>query len=148
MAMSNSGIPQHWRTMRERYRLLGARCEKCNTNYFPPRNVCPKCRRRGRTTHVEFSGRGKVFSYTVINASSRAFERYMPYIVGLVQLDEGPRVLSQIVDCKPDDLRIGMEVEACFRKIFEQEDGGIISYGFKFRPHDDSWAKDFDGEAH
>jgi hypothetical protein len=40
----------------------------------------------------------------------------------------------------------GMEVEACFRKIFEQDDGGIISYGFKFRPSDGSWVKDYDGD--
>ncbi|MGQ9513815.1 MAG: Zn-ribbon domain-containing OB-fold protein [Thermoproteota archaeon] len=137
--MSSSGIPQHWRTIRERYRLLGARCEICKTNYFPQRKVCPRCRRRGKTTQVEFSGKGKVFSYTIINAGSKAFEQYMPYILGLIELDEGPRVLSQIVDCKPEDVHIGMEVEACFRKIFEQEDEGIISYGFKFRPADGSW---------
>jgi uncharacterized OB-fold protein len=137
--MSNSGVPRHWRSMKERYRLLGTYCENCRSSFFPPRKICPKCRRKGRTRQVEFSGRGRVFSYTVINVGSKTFEKYVPYIIGLVELEEGPRVLSQIVDCKPEDVYIGMEVEACFRKIFEQEDGGIISYGFKFRPVDKSW---------
>jgi len=126
--------------MRERYRLLGTYCENCNSTFFPPRKICPRCRRRGRTKQVEFSGRGRVFSYTVINVGSETFEEYTPYVVGLVELEEGPRVMSQIVECKPEDVRIGMEVEACFRKLFEQKDGGIISYGFKFRPVDNSWA--------
>lgn len=137
--MSTSGVPRHWRSMRERYRLLGTYCENCNSTFFPPRKICPRCRRRGRTKQVEFSGRGKVFSYTTINVGSKTFEGYAPYVLGLIELEEGPRVISQIVDCKPEDVHIGMEVEACFRKLFEQVDGGIISYGFKFRPVDNSW---------
>jgi uncharacterized OB-fold protein len=67
------------------------------------------------------------------------FEHYTPAAIALVELDEGPKVLSQIVDCEFNELRIGMEVEACFRKLFEQDESGIISYGFKFRPFDNSW---------
>ncbi|MEM2584127.1 MAG: Zn-ribbon domain-containing OB-fold protein [Thermoproteota archaeon] len=137
--MSNSGVPRHWRSMKERYRLLGTYCENCKGSFFPPRKICPRCRRKGKTRQVEFSGRGRVFSYTVINVGSKTFESYAPYIIGLVELEEGPRVMSQIVDCKPEEVYIGMEVEACFRKLFEQGDGGIISYGFKFRPVDNSW---------
>lgn len=141
--MSNSGVPRHWRSMRERYRLLGMYCENCKRAFFPPRKICPKCRRRGKVREIEFSGRGKVFSYTVINVGSKTFEKYTPYLVGLIELKEGPRVISQIVDCKPGDVHIGMEVEACFRKLFEQEKGGIISYGYKFRPVDDSWSEHY-----
>lgn len=137
--MSTSGAPRHWRSMRERYRLLGTYCENCNSTFFPSRKICPRCRRKGRTRQVEFSGVGKVFSYTLINVGSKTFEEYTPYVIGLIELEEGPKVMSQIVDCKPEDVHIGMEVEACFRKLFEQEDGGIISYGYKFRPIDNSW---------
>ena len=80
-----------------------------------------------------------MYSYTVVHAAARAFEAETPYVIGLVQLEEGPKVLSQIVDCQPGDVTIGMDVESCFRRISEQEDGGIISYGFKFRPADKSW---------
>ncbi len=139
--MSTSGVPRHWRSLRERYRLLGTYCENCGSKFFPPRKICPKCRRRGRAREVEFSGRGRVFSYTIINVGSKTFTEYAPYVIGLIELEEGPRVLSQIVGCKPEDVHIGMEVEACFRKLFEQEDDGIISYGFKFRPVDNSWVE-------
>ncbi|MGQ9479439.1 MAG: Zn-ribbon domain-containing OB-fold protein [Thermoproteota archaeon] len=139
--MGELGVPMHWRNMRERYRLLGTYCENCNGTFFPPRKVCPRCRRKGKTREIEFSGRGKVYSYTVIHVGSKTFEKYTPYVVALIQLEEGPRIISQIIDCKPEDVYIGMEVEACFRKLFEQENGGIISYGFKFRPVDNSWLK-------
>ena len=90
---------------------------------------------------TEFSGKGKIFSYTIIHAAPKIFEKYTPYIIALVELDEGPKVMSQIVDCKPEEVKIGMEVEACLRKLFEQDEDGIISYGFKFRPMDSSWKK-------
>lgn len=137
--MSNFGASKHWRNLRERYRLLGTYCENCKTSFFPPREVCPKCRRKGKVREVEFSGRGRVFSYTVIHVGPKTFEAYTPYILALVELEEGPKTLSQIVECKPEDVYIGMEVEACFRKLFEEDDDGIISYGFKFRPVDNSW---------
>jgi uncharacterized OB-fold protein len=142
--MSLSAAPAHWRRMRERYRLLGSKCETCGNTFFPPTKVCPKCRRRGKITPIEFSGRGKVFSYTIIHAAPKMFEDYTPSTVAIVQLNEGPKVLSQLVDCEPDEIRIGMDVEVCFRKLFEQDRGGIISYGFKFRPLDTSWTKYYD----
>ncbi|HVP22565.1 MAG TPA: Zn-ribbon domain-containing OB-fold protein [Conexivisphaerales archaeon] len=139
--MSTSAAPAHWRRMRERYRLTGSKCETCGRTYFPSTRVCPNCRRKGKVVPIEFSGRGKVYSYTVIHSAPKMMSQFTPYAIALVQLDEGPKVLSQVVDCDPDKLEIGMEVEACFRKLFEQDEGGIISYGFKFRPLDDSWRK-------
>ncbi len=137
--MSTSAPPAHWRRMKERYRLIGSKCETCGNTFFPPTKVCPQCRRKGKISPLEFSGKGKVFSYTVIYSASKMHEQFTPYPLALVQLEEGPRVLSQIVECAPSELKIGMEVEACFRKLFEQDEGGIISYGFKFKPVDVSW---------
>lgn len=142
--MSTTSAPAHWRRMRERYRLLGSKCGTCDTTFFPTTKVCSKCRRKGKILPIEFSGKGRVFSYTVIYAAPKMFEQYTPAIVALVQLDEGPKVLSQIVDCELNEVKIGMEVEACFRKLFEQDRSGIISYGFKFRPLDNSWTKYYD----
>lgn len=142
--MSTTAV--HWRRMRERYRLLGSKCETCGTTFFPATKVCSKCRRKGKIVPIEFSGKGKIFSYTIIHAAPRMFEHYTPAIIALVELDEGPKVLSQIVDCEHNELRIGMEVEACFRKLFEQDRGGIISYGFKFRPLDNSWTKYYEAK--
>lgn len=53
------------------------------------------------------------------------------YYVAVVELEEGPKIVAQIVDCKPEELKIGQSVEATFRRIYEDE--GVIRYGTKFR---------------
>jgi hypothetical protein len=98
------------------------------------REICPTCRRDGKPVPITFSGAGKVFTYTVIRVAPEGFKLYTPYLIGVIQLDEGPKVTSQIVDCPLDKVSIGMPVEVCFRKIREQGKHGIICYGFKFRP--------------
>lgn len=77
-----------------------------------------------------------LYTYTVIRAPPEGFEEYVPYILALVKLDEGPTVISQVVDCTPEELFIGMPVETCFRKLRVQNKEGIIIYGFKFKPVD------------
>ncbi len=58
----------------------------------------------------------------------------MPYVVAQVELDEGARITAQIVNVDPEDVEIGMRVRACFRKITEYGEGGLIVYGYKFEP--------------
>jgi hypothetical protein len=139
--MSFLGVPSHWRRYKERYRLMGSRCLNCGSIFFPPTKVCPKCRREGKLEDLEFSGKGKVHSFTVIRFAPEGFTEYAPYAIGLIKLNEGPSVISQIVDCDFEDIHIDMPVEACFRKLMAQGKDGIICYGFKFRPANDSWKK-------
>jgi len=136
--MARYSVPLHWRRYKERYNLLGTKCEVCGRTYFPLRKICPNCRRDGKPVTVKFSGKGKVFTYSVIRFPSEDFEAYAPYVVGIIQLDEGPKVTSQIVDCRLEDVYIGMPVEVCFRKLMTQGEEGIICYGFKFRPTDNT----------
>lgn len=82
----------------------------------------------------QLSGKGKIYSFTVVRTPPKGFEKYAPYIIGIVKLDEGPMVLSQIVDAKPEELYIGMPVRMVFRKIFEEQENGLIHYGYKFTP--------------
>jgi uncharacterized OB-fold protein len=136
--MSIYSVASHWRRYKERYRLLGTRCENCGNIYFPFRKVCPHCRRDGKTVPFNLSGKGSVHTFTVIHVPSEGFEAFTPYVVGLIQLNEGPKVTSQIVDCKPEEVYISMPVESCFRKLRTLGKEGIICYGFKFRPTDDA----------
>jgi len=84
------------------------------------------------------SGEGKIYSYTIIAAGSTPpefllQEKYVgSYPVTVIELVEGPKIVAQLTDCKVGELKIGLEVEAVFRKIYE--DNQVIRYGIKFRP--------------
>ncbi len=134
MMMTEKAVPHHWRKFKERYGLVGSKCESCGFYFYPKGVLCPKCRRSGKVADYKFHGKGKVFSFTVVRVAPEGFERYAPYIVAIVELEEGAKVVSQVVDCDPGDVSIGMPVEVCFRKIKEDGKSGLIHYGFKFRP--------------
>lgn len=129
-------IPRFWREIQSRYNLVGSRCGNCGTVDFPPRAVCPRCGRKsvGRMERHRLSGRGRVVSYTMVHEAPPAFEMLKPYVLAIVELEEGVRVTSQIVDCNPAEVDVGMPVDATFRKLGEEGEAGIIHYGFKFRP--------------
>ncbi len=126
-------VPFHWRRFKERYRLIGSRCDHCEKCFYPARVICPGCRRGGHMKEIKFSGKGKVHSYTIIRVPPEGFREYIPYIIVIVELEEGAKVLSQIVDCEPKDVKIGMRVTSCFRRIRTENETGLVLYGFKFR---------------
>lgn len=134
--MTEAAVPRFWREIPQRYNLIGNQCTVCNKIYFPPRESCPYCRRKsmGKMKDVKLSNNGKIVTYTIIYDAPENFEGQAPYPIAIIELDEGPRITAQIVDCKLDDVKIGMRVKATFRKI--QEDGyiGAIYYGYKFKP--------------
>ena len=131
-----ASIPLTWRNIPERYRLLGTRCKTCGTAYFPKRSVCPKCRRRGKLTEIQFSGKVKVYSFTEVTAPPEGFEDQVPYILALIELDEGARLTGQIVDAHKDDVKIGSRVERVFRIIQRNDPEGLVHYGSKFKLSD------------
>lgn len=123
-----------WRQIPQRYNLIGTKCSACNRVYFPPRYICPVCRRAGKIEEVKLDGKGELVTYSVIYIAPRGFENQAPYIIGIVELDGGARVTTQIVDCDPKDVKIGMPVKAVFRKVNEDGESGVIYYGYKFAP--------------
>ena len=108
-------------------------CVNCGSIFFPRRHVCIKCGSR-ELGEVKLSERGRVVSHTVVRNPPKDYEKYVPYIVALIQLEDGVRILSQVVDCDPEEVHAGMEVEATFRRVREDGPSGIIEYGYKFRP--------------
>jgi uncharacterized OB-fold protein len=129
-------IPRFWREIGSRYNLYGSKCGNCGTLDFPPRTVCPMCGRRsvGNMERVKLKGNGTVVSYTVIHDAPPAYEMMKPYVLAIVEMEEGCRVTSQIVDVDPATMKIGMQVNAAFRKLGSEGDAGVIHYGYKFRP--------------
>jgi uncharacterized OB-fold protein len=71
---------------------------------------------------VKVSGKGTVFTFVVFHMSfNPAFKEDVPYGVAMIELEEGPLLLSNVVDCKPEDLKIGMPVEVIFEDVTEEE---------------------------
>ena len=131
--MASESLAITWRRIPERYRFEGTCCKACSTCFFPPRKICPKCRRKGKIEQTRFSGHGKVYSYTEVTAPPEGFELEAPYVLAIVQLEEGPKITAQIVEAREADVKIGDPVEMVFRKIKEDGEEGLIHYGFKFR---------------
>ena len=125
-------VPRYWRNEVPRYRIQGEECVQCGAKYFPARPVCT-C---GSTEFKPYklAERGEVITWTVISNAPIGFEKYVPYVVALIELEDGCKLLSQVVDIDPEDVAAGLKVEAVFRKIKEDGKDGIIYYGYKFRP--------------
>jgi len=126
-------VPRFWREIPNRYGLVGTRCGHCNRIFFPPRAICPNCRRVGQLEPYRLSGRGKVYSFTTIYSGPGDLRDQMPYVLAIVELEEGPKVMAQITDCREEEVKIGEKVELVFRRIKEEGEEGIIHYGFKAR---------------
>lgn len=94
--------------------LLLQRCTACVEVIWYPRFFCPRCGGTD-TSWFEASGHGTVYTFTVVRKSRRdGYATAVPYVVGYVELDEGPRILTNIVDCDPGEVRIGQRVTVTF----------------------------------
>jgi len=93
------------------------RCEDCSNHIFYPRIACPHCG-SANVEWVDASGKGKVYSYTVVESNSpSAFITDIPYVVAIIELAEGVRMLSNVVGCDPSTVRCDMPVEVVFEKL-------------------------------
>lgn len=131
--MSGLSVPRYWRESKYLYKLIGSKCKECGKIHFPHRSMCRYCHSHSVENH-RLSERGKVLTYTVIRSAPEGYEKMIPYAVGLIELEDGIRILSQVVDCDPQEITIGMPVELTFRKVKEGGQEGIIEYGYKFKP--------------
>lgn len=94
--------------------LLLQRCAGCGHLQFPPQSFCAACLGEN-LTWIKVSGRGSVLSYTVIHWSPNpAYAANAPYVLALIVLDEGPHMLTNVIDCPPGEVRIGMAVTVTF----------------------------------
>lgn len=132
MGIGAESVPRVWRERKYKYRLIGGRCESCSHVFYPYRTYCPLC--GGNVREERLPRTGRIIAYTVIRFPPRDFSLQQPYVVALVELDNGAKTLAQLTDVDPEKVSIGLRVEAVFRKYREQGDEGIIEYGIKFRP--------------
>lgn len=121
--MSIRPVPQpdpatapYWQAARQ-HRLTLPRCRVCEEVHFYPRALCPHCG-NDDFTWISASGGGTIASFTVVRrAPSPAFESQVPYVVAIVALDEGPHLMTNIVGCNPDEVRISDRVSVAFLDV-------------------------------
>lgn len=128
-------VPRFWREIPERYNLRASRCGNCEGMHYPPRDVCPKCRRAsiGKMTAVNLSGRGTILEWTRVHKPAPGYELQVPYVVALIESAEGPLVMGQVVDSAPEGIRAGATVQSVFRRLGADGEAGIIHYGTKWQ---------------
>ncbi len=128
-------VPRFWREIPERYNLQANKCTVCAGIYFPPREVCPTCRRAsiGKMAPVKLSGRGAILEWTRVHKAAPGYQMQVPYVVALVKTVEGPIITGQVVDSEPDAIRAGAPVRSVFRRLGQDGDDGVIYYGTKWQ---------------
>jgi uncharacterized OB-fold protein len=91
--------------------LLIQTCDSCGNNQFYPRAVCTTC---GQTPRwLQASGDGTVYTFTIVRQHGMSpFREEVPYVIAMIDLAEGPRLMSRITDCDVDDVHVGMAVKA------------------------------------
>jgi uncharacterized OB-fold protein len=106
----------------QRGELRFQRCTRDGKLFFPPSSRCPRCWSREWTWDA-VSGRGQVFSFVTFQRSYHpGFRSALPYVVAIVELDDGVRFTTRLVSVRPEDVRIGMRVEV----VFTQAADGIL----------------------
>jgi len=106
-------------------KLMGTKCKRCGAKYLPPRADC-KCG-SSEVEWYEAPTHGKLFSYTLVTFPPESMIKYAPYILAVVELEDGSRLLAQITDVSPKILQVGLSVRVVPHQISEDR----IVYEFK-----------------
>ena len=122
--------PQYTREIPQRYRLEAEKCSQCGKVHFPPRLICDACQSR-EFEQITLSRAGKILTWTVIHVPPANFDLEAPYVIAIVELEDGVRLTCQVVDCDPEELAVEAPVEMVFRRIQEDSRADIIQYGYK-----------------
>lgn len=108
-----------WEACR-RHELLLKRCRECGRFHYYPRAICPHCLSL-ETEWVKAIGRGRVYTFTVTYQNRHwAFKDKTPYVLAYVELEEGVRMMTNIVQCRPEEVHIGMPVEVVFEDLADR----------------------------
>jgi len=106
-----------WWEAVQRHELYVQKCRDCGDLRFHPRALCTSCM-SSRTEWVRCKGSGKIYTFTVTNQNQAGgFRDSLPYVMAWVEVDEGLKMLTNIIDCPPEQVKIGMPVEAVFDDV-------------------------------
>ncbi|QXJ23274.1 Zn-ribbon domain-containing OB-fold protein [Actinomadura graeca] len=117
----NPDTAEFWAATQEG-RLLVTRCSQCGEAVWYPRPICPFCHSTD-TVLEQASGRGTVYTFSIVRRAPGEWGQATPYVLAYVELEEGPRVMTNIVDCSVEDVYIGAPVEVVF---FDTGEGAAL----------------------
>jgi uncharacterized protein len=107
--------------------LLLPRCAQCSVTIWYPRGFCPNCSAMS-IEWITASGRGTIYSFSITRKGAGVWADFSPYVIAYVELEEGPRVLTNIVGCPVEEVSIGMAVTVVFHPT---EEGPAV---YRFAP--------------
>ncbi|MBI4186608.1 MAG: Zn-ribbon domain-containing OB-fold protein [Chloroflexi bacterium] len=97
------------------------KCPECGYIRHPAGIICPHCHSLAEAEWVKLSGQGKIFSFVIFRrAYDKAFAGDIPYAVASIEMEEGPRMMSNIVGCEVENITIGMPVKVIFEDVTEE----------------------------
>ena len=124
----------YWDGLKER-KLRLPKCQDCGQTFFYPRVLCPRCQSR-RIGWTEASGKGRLHAFGIAHqAFNRAFKVAPPYVLALIELEEGPRMMSNLINVQadPNVVKCDMPVEVVFTEV---ADGVTLPLFQPARPDD------------
>ena len=114
--------------------LLGSRCIQCGSHTFGTVPSCQACYST-EVEPVDLGAEGTLYSYTVVRTPPPGWQGEVPYLLGQVELPQGPHVVSQVVDCPPERVRIGMKMLLHLDEVGSHDDNNDeVAVIFKWRP--------------
>ena len=123
-----------WRLKKQKYNFVGNICLQCSQKEFPPKETCTNCGNHEYENYT-FSGRGEIYSFTTLFNLPTGYKKYAPLVLALIKLEEGKIITAKLTDIDPNEpINIGDPVEMVVREISPGSEGGIIKYGYAFRP--------------
>ena len=100
-------------------RLSIQQCPRCGTRQFYPRLICGHC--GADPELIDVSGTGTVYTFTIVRRNGApAFRDELPYVLAMIELTEGPMMMGNVIDCRPEDVSIGMQVVVDFVPVSDQ----------------------------
>ncbi|NGQ93589.1 hydroxymethylglutaryl-CoA synthase family protein [Brevibacillus sp. SYP-B805] len=132
-----------YRNYEQNLGLYGSKCLACGTPQFPQQRVCTRCQAKDRMEAYRFYGKpAKVATFTIDHLAASPAP---PTVFAVVDFAGGGRMLCEVTDCDPHEMRIGMEVEMTFRRLYQA--GGIHNYFWKAKPKRQPGGKGTEGES-
>jgi uncharacterized OB-fold protein len=116
LPLINEETRPYWEYCRK-HELRMQQCRQCGHIRFPLSVICPKCHSM-EAEWTKLSGKGKIYSFTIYRVPYHpAFKDDIPYVVAIIQLDEGPRMESNVIGCQVEEVRMEMPVVVAFDDV-------------------------------